>query len=133
MARRLILDTGILIARERGRAVDAIDQDDDVVMAAITLGELWTGADLAIDDARRSARQAHVERVREIVPVVPYDDGVARAHGVLLAHVQRSGRPRGAHDLIIAATAVATSRILLTTDRSARFDELPSVTVEHVG
>ncbi|MDQ0789403.1 hypothetical protein [Streptomyces sp. B3I8] len=36
------------------------------------------------------------------------------------------GSPRGAHDLIIAATAAATARTLLTTDTAA-FDALPGV------
>jgi hypothetical protein len=34
-----------------------------------------------------------------------YDRVVANHHGALLAHVQRTGGTRGAHDLIIAATA----------------------------
>jgi predicted nucleic acid-binding protein len=37
----------------------------------------------------------------------------------LLAHVRRTGRPCGAHDLIIAATARATEGILINTDAQA--------------
>ena len=46
MARRLILDTGVLIAAERGlsRAVaEAVERDDDVVIAAVTVAQLRTG------------------------------------------------------------------------------------------
>jgi tRNA(fMet)-specific endonuclease VapC len=50
------------------------------------------------------------------------DDDVA-----LLAHVQQSGEPRGAHDLLIAATARATGRTVLSTDSRACFSELPDV------
>jgi len=42
------------------------------------------------------------------VPVVDYTLEVAVQHAALLAHVRRVGRPVGAHDLIIAATARAT-------------------------
>ena len=63
----------------------------------------------------------------ETLPVEPYDLATAEAHGRLLAHVHRSGTKRRAHDLIIAATAVATQRIVLTTDRDANFDALPDV------
>ena len=63
----------------------------------------------------------------ETVPVEPYELDTAEAHGRLLAHLHRSGTKRGAHDLIIAATAVATSRTVLTTDRNAHFEELPGV------
>lgn len=129
MARRLILDTGVLIEQERGGGLSAIDRDDDVAIAAVTLGELWTGVLLARDELRASRRREFVEAIRELVPAVPYDDEVAAAHGALLAHVHRTGTPRGAHDLIIAATAVATSRTLVTTDRSARFSALPELRV----
>jgi tRNA(fMet)-specific endonuclease VapC len=46
----------------------------------------------------------------------------------LLVAVSKSGRPRGAHDLIIAATARATGRIVVTADQSG-FDGLPGVKV----
>lgn len=129
MARRLILDTGVLVAQERGRALDAIAADDDVAIATVTLGELWTGVHLADDEQRAARRRAFVEGIRDRVPLLPYDEEVAAAHGILLAHVHSAGKPRGAHDLIIAATAVATRRTLVTTDLSARFSALPEVRV----
>jgi tRNA(fMet)-specific endonuclease VapC len=49
------------------------------------------------------------------------------SYGRLLAHVYRSGTQREAHDLIIAATALTSRRIILTNDRNARFSELPNV------
>jgi tRNA(fMet)-specific endonuclease VapC len=127
VARRLIVDTGVLIAMERRALVSgAIQADDDLVISAATLAELLTGVELA-DEPRRAARQTFVDGLLEVLPVETYDDAVARAHAALLAHVHRRGTPRGAHDLIAAATAVATSRTLLTTDQKARFDDLPGV------
>ena len=38
-----------------------------------------------------------------------------------------NGQPRGVHDLIIAATARAWRRTVVTTDVRARFGELPEV------
>jgi tRNA(fMet)-specific endonuclease VapC len=52
----------------------------------------------------------------------------AAHHGRLLAQVRRFGSPRGAHDLIIAAHAAETGRIILSRDAKARFGELPGVT-----
>jgi tRNA(fMet)-specific endonuclease VapC len=40
------------------------------------------------------------------------------------------GRARSANDMMIAATAAATSRTLLTTDASAGFDQLAGVRAE---
>lgn len=37
------------------------------------------------------------------------------------------GSPRGAHDLIIAATARAMDRVLVSTDAQAGFVDLPEV------
>ena len=128
MARRLIIDTGVLIASERGRAqlTDIIAEDDDLVIAAITVAELRTGIELATD-RRRAARTEFLTRVLKTLPVEPYDLATAQVHGRLLAHVHLGGTRRGAHDLLIAATAVATRRTVLTTDRSARFEDLPGV------
>ena len=128
MARRLILDTGVLVATECGRAAlsEVIHADDDLVIAAVTVAELRTGIELA-HEARRPSRTEFLVKVLETMPIEPYDLAVAEAHGRLLAHVHRSGTQREAHDLIIAATAAATRRVILTTDRNAHFDELPGV------
>ena len=128
MARRLILDTGVLIASERDRSTlsKIITEDDDLVIAAITVAELRTRIELA-GPAQRADRSDFLIRVLETLPVEPYDVTTAEAHGRLLAHVHRSGKQRGAHGLIIAATALTSRRTILTHDRNAHFDELPDV------
>jgi tRNA(fMet)-specific endonuclease VapC len=98
-----------------------------VAIAAITAAELLVGVELA-DPARRPGRQALVDAVLEGLPVEDYDLEVARAHARLLAHARRSGRARGAHDLVIAATALARARTVVTADRSG-FSGLPGVAV----
>lgn len=62
----------------------------------------------------------------DAVAIEPYDLDVAEAHAALLAHVRRAGTPRGAHDLIIAATARAHKRKVVSLDESG-FAELPGV------
>ncbi|MFJ6015363.1 hypothetical protein [Streptomyces sp. NPDC092952] len=79
------------------------------------------------DEARRPGRQAFVDGVHALVPVEDYTPDVARVHARLLAHVRHEGKPRGAHDLIIAATAACTARTVVTTDGKAAFDGLPGV------
>ncbi|MCL7376050.1 PIN domain-containing protein [Streptomyces sp. 35G-GA-8] len=132
---RVILDAGILIAAERGNA-DLSDElrrsNDDVCISAISAAELLQGVELA-DGQRRERRQAFIEGVLALVPVEEYTLTVARTHARLLAHVRREGRPRGAHDLIIAATAAATARTVVTLDAKARFGDLPGVSVREVG
>lgn len=96
-------------------------------MAAVTAAELLVGVELA--DARyRQEREAFVEGILSTMPVEEYDLAVARSHAVLLAHTRRSGHMRGAHDLIIAATALSRDRIVVSADASA-FEDLPGVSL----
>lgn len=129
---RLLLDTTFLIHVDRGadRLDRLIGDDDDVAIAAVTVAELMVGVALAAT-RHRERRQAFVEDVTAALPVVAYDLSVAAAHAELLVAVRDAGRPRGAHDLLIAATAVATNRTVVSADRRA-FDDLPGrVTLDH--
>lgn len=131
---RVILDTGVLIAAERGRLDLAAlrARDDDICIAAITAAELLAGVERATD-AHRRARQEFIDGVFALVPVEDYTLEVARVHARLLAHTRREGRPRGAHDLIIAATAAATARAVVTQDAKAAFADLPGVRTVAIG
>ena len=99
-----------------------------MAIAAISLAELAVGVLLASGKSR-AARQSFLDDVVGNIPAVAYDEGVARDHAELLAHVRREGSPRGAHDLIIAATAKATDRTVLTANATA-FEALPGVRVK---
>lgn len=116
---RLLFDTTLLIGAERsGDALDAVvDDDDDVAVAAITIAELRVGAILA-DERRRLRRESFLVDILEVIPVIDYDIEVAEVHAALLAEVRRQGTPRGAHDLIIAATARQSQRIVVTSELS---------------
>jgi tRNA(fMet)-specific endonuclease VapC len=130
LARRVILDTGVLIAIERGRLdVDAVLGVDDAAIAAITAMELLVGVERA-DEAHRQARAIRVEAILSSLPIEPYNVGVARVHAGLVAEAMAKGRPRSANDMMIAATSAATSRILLTTDAGAGFAQLTGVRSE---
>lgn len=123
----MILDTTFLIDAERSKANldEVIDDEDDVAIAAITVAELQVGVELSKGKIRHS-RQDLLDDIVASIPILDYDLAVARAHAHLLAVVRRQGRPRGAHDLIIAATAVSTNRSLVSADVTA-FVDLPGV------
>ena len=122
---RLILDTGVLVATVRGRAT--VPDDADIAIPAVAIAEYLAGVHLDPDAGRQAAQKAFLTEVLAVVPVCDYDRTVAEHHADLLADTARAGRRRGPHDLIIAATARATGRTILTTDMQARFDELPDV------
>ena len=79
----------------------------------------------------RAKRAAFVADDRRTLPALPYDERVAASHATLLAAVRRAGRPRGAHDLIIAATAAAWDRTVVTAYAGA-FADLPDVRVHEM-
>ncbi len=124
---RLILDTSYLIGFERSgvAAAESVLDEDDAVIPAVVAAELEVGVHLA-SDSERPRRRAWVDGVLDAFEVVPYDLSVARQHGRLIAHTTRTGRPRGRHDLIVAATAASTGRAVVTMDEGA-FDDLPGV------
>ena len=125
----MLLDTNVLIEAERTSIdLDALIADDDEpAVAAITIAELGVGVEMATG-RRRRARSEFLDDLIDNLPIIQYDLGVARAHTDLLVAVRTLGRPRGAHDLIIAATALATGRTVVTSDRHG-FDDLPGVEV----
>ena len=126
---RLLFDTTLLIDAERGGVdvEDVIDDADDVAIAAVTIAELRAGALLA-RSRRKSTRMAFVDDIVATIPVINYGPEVAEIHAALLVGVRAQGKPRGAHDLIIAATARASDRTILSADRTA-FRNLPGVSV----
>jgi len=126
---RLLFDTTFLIDAERsGDTLDeVIDDDDDVATAAVTIAELRVGALLATR-RRKAARSAYVDDIIATIPVLGYGLEVAAAHTELLVEVRSQGTPRGAHDLMIAATARAFGRTIISADRTA-FRDLPGVEV----
>ncbi len=128
MGRRLILDTSILIAYERGTIDRSALDDDELAVASITIAEYRTGIELADTPERAAARARALATIASVVDVLDYTPVTAAHHARLLAHVGRSGRPRGAHDLIIAAHAAETGRLVLSQDAKARFGDLPGIT-----
>lgn len=127
MGRRLILDTNVLIAYERGTIDRAALDTDELAVAAVTIAEYRVGIELADTPARAADRARALVAITSAVEVLDYTESTAACHARLIAHARRAGTPRGAHDLIIAAHAVQTDRIIVTFDAKARFADLPGV------
>jgi tRNA(fMet)-specific endonuclease VapC len=109
---------------------NVIGDEDDVAIAAITVAELQMGVELSKGKTKHG-RQELLDDVLASVPIVEYGLEVARTHAELLVAVRRQGRPRGAHDLIIAATALSSGRSLVTADQIAFVDLPDLVTISY--
>ena len=127
MGRRLILDTNVLIGYERGSIDRKIFQTDELSIAAVTLAEYRVGIEMA-DSVERAAHRARwLDLILSELDVLEYTRRTADHHARLLAYARRTGQPRGAHDLIIAASALETGRTVVSRDAKARFGDLPGV------
>lgn len=127
---RLILDTCVLVAVARGTLAlsNAVDDADNVALPAVVVAEYMSGIDSQPSPGRAASAREFLTKLREITPIISYDAEVAEQHATLLTFVREHGEPRGPLALIIAATAKASDRTVVSTDKQARFDELPGVT-----
>ena len=126
-----LIDTSILIEAERGR----LDLDDllarhggDAALAAITASEMLYGVYRATTPEQLTRREAFLEQLLTNFDVVPFDLAAARVHARLGAELAAKGVTIGAHDLLIAATAVATEAQLATRDDRS-FPLIPRLSV----
>lgn len=128
----LILDTSILIAAERKRfdlvRLFAAQAGESFYFAAITASELLHGVERAQSTSQKQNRSRFVEAALAQLEVIDFDLPVARRHAVLWATLEQTGRLIGAHDLLIAATALEHDHTLATLNR-AEFDRVPSLRI----
>ena len=128
-----LIDSSVLIAAERGRldlqTVLAAGPDEPVGIAAITASELLHGTH-RLSGVRLMQARAFVERWLAILPVVPFDLPSAQVHAALAADLGRKGTPLGAHDLMIAATAVQLGYAVATCDRRS-FSRIDGLAVQY--
>ncbi len=124
----VLIDTVLLIDQERGLDdIDAVVGDEERGISVITVSELLHGVHRATG-AARTRRRAFVEHVLAEFEPVPVTEPVARVHAEMWAGLAAAGTSVGAHDLWIAATAVAHGFGVATRD-AADFERIPGLRV----
>jgi tRNA(fMet)-specific endonuclease VapC len=88
------------------RLVEQLGPDEQVGIAAITASELLHGVHRASPE-HRTRREAFVEAVLVAFPPLPFGLLAARAHARIWAELAAAGCDVGAHDRLVAATAIA--------------------------
>jgi tRNA(fMet)-specific endonuclease VapC len=129
----LLIDTDLLVDRERGVRVEATERllgDEDRAISVITVSELLHGVHRTAGE-RRARRRAFVEHLLAGIQAIPITEAVARVHAELWAQLTERGEPIGAHDLWIAATAVAHG-LGVATGNAADFGRVPGLRVVSV-
>ena len=124
----VLIDTTLLIDRERGgNHLEQLLGDRDRAISVITVSELLHGVHRA-KGATRLKRQSFVEHLLSAFEPIPITEAVARVHASVWAGLAARGEAVGAHDLWIAATALAHG-LELATDDTGSFQRVPGLTV----
>jgi tRNA(fMet)-specific endonuclease VapC len=128
---RYLLDTNIVIAAMKGRAVVVARLETtplvDVILSAVVLGELEFGAEKSAQTERNRVR---IAELAERLPFAAVDAETSRRYGEVRAYLERHGMPIGANDTWIAAQALALGATLVT-DNVGEFSRVPGLTVEN--
>jgi len=122
-----LLDSSVLIHIERSGSTLTLGDDEEVAVAAITASELLHGVHRA-DPQTRAQREAFVEHVLHVLPVLPFSLETARVHARLWADLAAAGQLIGPHDLILAATALALGWSVATYS-APEFTRVPGLVV----
>lgn len=129
----IIFDTSTIIAIERGqKSLDAFiagREEEPFGISVVTAAELLHGIERADTEEKKLRRQAFVEKVIESFPVFPFDLTVGRIYARIWAAVARKGWTVGAHDLIIAATAISLDYTVSTVN-IRDFEKISGVKME---
>ncbi len=131
----VICDTSLLIAAERGLL--AIDdfvrgrEEEPFGISVITVSELLHGVHRADTEKRRLKREAYAEKIIETFPIYPFDTAAARIYARIWANLVKKGIQVGAHDLIIASTAIALGFSVVTFNLRD-YGKIEELTVEHM-
>jgi tRNA(fMet)-specific endonuclease VapC len=126
-----LLDTSILsdlIRRPAGRIRDRIaDLGEERICTSIVVAcELRFGA------AKKASPRlsAQLEAVLGAIEILPLDEPADRRYAEIRLALEQAGTPIGAHDLLIAAHALALDRTLVTANE-AEFRRVPGLRVEN--
>lgn len=137
-----VLDTTVFIELERAvrrlpapgamyevseRLEEQLGPTEEVGIAAITASELLHGVHRASPE-HRARREAFVEGVLVAFPPFPFDLLAARVHARLWAGLASSGMDVGAHDRLVAATAI-TAGWRVGTANVRHFGHIPGLDV----
>lgn len=129
----VLIDSSVLVGFERG-AVDLegrIQGRTEVpfYLSVITISELLHGVHRARTRTQRARRSVFVEAIIERFPRLPIQLPSARVHAELWSEQAAAGKPVGAHDLWLAATAIAHG-LTLATLNVRDFSRIPDLVVE---
>jgi len=125
---KYLLDTNAVIHAIRGRPETvrsrlSAEGPDRVAVSAVTVAELWYGA----EKSERTGRHELFEAFLEPYEVLPFDSAAGREHGRLRHRLRHT--PIGERDLFIAAIA-RVAGLTVVTANTGEFSHVPGLALE---
>lgn len=99
----------------------------EVVISTITYGELYNGA---LKSREASAALSNLQRLVELLPVMPVPATTGRHYGSIRSTLEKSGNIIGGNDLWIAAHALELNLVLVT-NNTREFGRIPQLKLEN--
>ena len=98
----------------------------DIGISAITVSELRYGAEKS---SRPEENHQALDSFLTPLEILEYGEAESRTYGMIRSHLERSGKPIGSMDLLIAAHAVNLGAILVT-QNTREFERVPDLRIE---
>ena len=100
---------------------------EQLCISTITLAELSYGTEKS---SRRDENRRGVDGFAARLDVLPFSAEAALHYGQVRAELERSGRPAGAHDMLIGAHA-RSAGLIIVTNNVREFERIPGLRVEN--
>lgn len=131
---RLVIDTSVLIsiAKQQIDIEKVVSPSDDLLLPTVVIAEFLTGIELMKSAKSKISQMQFLMQFKSLAEVLEFTEIEAKAFAVLEASAVQAGTPMSEFDLVIAAHATVESALLVTSDKKARFSDLPGVIAREI-
>lgn len=129
---KYVLDTNTciyIIKNKPAKVVARLEKHalSDIALSAITTAELWYGVEKS---QHKEKNERALWQFLSPFEVLSLDTTIAHISGIIRAKLEKQGKPIGAYDLLIAATAIKHN-LTLVTNNEKEFSRISGITLEN--
>jgi tRNA(fMet)-specific endonuclease VapC len=127
---RLVIDTSVLIsiAKHQIEIEKVVSPSDDLLLPTVVIAEFLTGIELMKSAKSKISQMQFLMQFKSLAEVLEFTEIEAKA----FASAVQAGTPMSEFDLVVAAHATVESALLVTSDKKARFSDLPGVIAREI-
>ena len=129
---KYMLDTNICIYLIKHQPREVIEKFQEIApgeisVSTVTVAEMMYGVEKS---QYKEKNQAALQAFLTPLEIVDFDFAAAQQYGAVRAYLEKTGKPIGAYDLMIAAQALSLGLILVT-NNVQEFERIPGLAVEN--